>query len=63
MEADKIDTGLKFFNRKIFIESSGDKDVDKALKSTFKDDYFKTAPLEMRRTDVQLILAWSGNKK
>lgn len=38
---------------------SCDKDVDKALKSIFHDNYHKTAPLEMRRADVQLALAFS----
>lgn len=41
------------------LESTGDKEVDKAMKSIFKDDYCKTAPLSMSRADVQVVLKWS----
>jgi len=51
-------TGVKFCGRKIFIESSGDPRVDKAFVSTFCDDYRRTAPLEMSREDVKLVLGW-----
>ena len=51
-------TGLKFVGQKIFIESTGHDDVDAAIKTTFKDHYRRTAPLEMRRADVQLICKW-----
>lgn len=51
-----IYTKSKWFNLKIFIESSGDKIVDQALKSTFHDKFHGTAPLEMRREDVQICL-------
>ena len=51
-----IYTGLKFFGQKIFLEAIGVKELDEALKTTFKDSYMRTAPLEMRRSDVQLIL-------
>lgn len=49
-------TGLRFFNRRIYLESSGDAEVDNALKLVFKDDYCRTAPLTMTRADVQLCL-------
>lgn len=58
MTTDKIDTGIRFFGQKIYLESSGKPVVDAALKSTFKDDYCKTAPLEIRRIDAQVILKW-----
>lgn len=51
-----IYTGSKFFNKKIFIESFGDEELDAALKSAFHDHYHKTAPLRMARADVQLLL-------
>ena len=48
--------GSKFFNKKIFIESFDDKELDAALKSVFYDHYRRTAPLRMARADVQLLL-------
>ena len=58
-----IYTGFKFFGLKIYIESTGDKEVDKAIRSTFKDDYCKTAPLSMSRADVQMVLEWSRKQE
>ena len=52
-----IYTGSKWFTQKIFIESTGDKEIDGALKSTFHDQFHRTAPLRMARDDVQLALA------
>jgi len=60
--ADYIYTGVHFFCQKIFIESTGDKEIDKAIKSTFKDEYKKAAPLTMIRDDVQITLAWRNKK-
>ena len=57
-----IYTGSIFFGQKIFIESTGDKDVDKAIKATFHDNYHKTAPLKIARDDVQLALNWRNKK-
>jgi len=57
-----IDTGLKYLGQKILLESSGRKDIDKALKSTFRDDYRRTAPLEIAREDVQILLKWHNKK-
>ena len=51
-----IYTGSKFFNKKIFIESFDNKELDAALKSVFYDHYHKTAPLRMARVDVRLLL-------
>lgn len=51
-----IYTGSKFFNKKIFIESFGDKELDAALKSVFHDHYHRTAPLSIGRADCQLLL-------
>ena len=56
MQVNTIYTGSKFFNKKIFIESFDDKDLDTALKSVFHDHYHKVAPLRMGRADVQLLL-------
>jgi hypothetical protein len=57
-----IDTGIKFFTQRIFIESTGDEETDVALKSVFYDDYNKTSPLELRREDVQKCLAWRNRE-
>jgi len=57
-----IYTSIHFCCQKIFIESTGDKDTDKAIKSIFKDHYRKTAPLRMARNDVQIALAWRNRK-
>ena len=53
-----IYAGFKFFGRKIYLESTGDKDIDSALKTVFYDDYHKTRPLTIsERADVRLLLA------
>jgi len=52
----QIYTGSKFFGKKIFIESFGDKELDAALKSVFNDHYHRTAPLRMARADCQLLI-------
>ena len=54
-----INTGCKFFGQKIMIESTGITKVDAALKTLFYDDYRHTAPLEMRREDSKIALAFS----
>jgi len=51
-----IYTGSKFFNKKIFIESFGDKELDAALKIVFHDHCHRTAPLNIAREDCQLLL-------
>lgn len=56
LKVNEIYTGLKFFNKKIFIESFDNKELDAALKSVFHDHYRRTAPLRMARADVQLLL-------
>lgn len=56
MITNKIYTGSKFFNKKIFIESFDNKELDAALKSVFHDHYHGTAPLRMARADVQMLL-------
>ena len=55
-ETNKIYTGSKFFNKKIYIESFDDKELDAALKSVFHDHYHRTAPLSISRADCQLLL-------
>ena len=56
---DQIKAKDKFFGLKVYIESSGIKEVDEALKTLFHDSNRRTAPLYMYREDVQLVLAWS----
>ena len=51
-----IDTNIKFFGQRVYLESTGDKKVDMALKRVFHDDYRRTAPLDMERADVKIIL-------
>jgi hypothetical protein len=55
----KIYTGIKFFGLKVWLDSTGELEMDEAAKSVFRDDYRKTAPLEISRPDVKLILEWS----
>lgn len=62
MNFESFYTGLSFCGQKILLESAGDKKIDAALKSTFKDDYRRTAPLRMAREDVQIVLAHSRRK-
>ena len=50
-----ISTGIKFFGQKIFIEATGEKEVDKALKSAFEAGYWLASLPEMR-PDVKLLL-------
>lgn len=57
-----IKTGIKFFGQSILIESSGDGDVDEALKTLFVDGYNKTAPLYIKRPDSQIVLEWLKEK-
>lgn len=57
-----INSGIKFFTQRVYIESTGDKDTDAAMKSVFKDDYDNTGPLELRREDVQVCLAWRNRE-
>jgi len=54
-----IKTTVKFFGQTVYMESSGIGEVDKALKTLFHDSYFNTAPLEVSRSDSQIVLAWS----
>ena len=63
MEVNTVYTGLKFFGQKIYVESTGDAEVDTAMKTVFKDDYRRTAPLRMQRRDVSLVLGWYYDKQ
>jgi len=58
MQTNTINTGIKFCGLKIMIESSGDPEIDAAIKTMFKDQYLKTAPLRMERRDVSLVIGW-----
>lgn len=59
-DAKTIDTGIKFFGLRIYLDSTGLPEIDNAAKSVFKDDYLKTAPLTIsEREDVRLLLEWS----
>jgi hypothetical protein len=49
---------LKFMGLKVFLESTGDKQVDRAIRTVFRDDFTKSAPLSMDREDVKLVLVW-----
>ena len=51
-----IYTGSKFLGKKIYIESFGDEELDKALKTVFDDHYHRTRPLRIERADVQVLL-------
>ena len=59
MDANQIDTGIRFFGLKIWLDSTGEPEVDKAAKSVFKDHYLRTAPLTIAtRPDCQIMLKW-----
>jgi len=51
-----INTGIKFFGKKILLESSGDEVVDGALKRTFVKDYTKSGPIRIDNEDAQICL-------
>ena len=55
---DYIFTGTRFCGQKIYFEGTGRRDVDTAYKTVMHDWIHKTAPLEMTRTDVQIVLNW-----
>ena len=48
--------GIRWFGHKVFLESSGDRVFDGALKRIFVKDFNKSGPLEIRLPDVQLCL-------
>lgn len=48
-------TKQKHFGFKIYLESSGDNELDEALRTLFVDAHNRTAPLEMTRPDVQVL--------
>lgn len=60
MAENTIYTGSKWLGRKILIESSGDEEIDDALKSTFHDKFHGTRPLDMWRADVKLVLKYQA---
>lgn len=62
LPTNRIDTGIKFFGLRIWLDSTSELETDKAAKLVFKDHYRKTAPLLMSRADVKLILEWSKGK-
>lgn len=55
-----IDTGHKWFGRKILLESTGDSQIDKDLVALFTDEWDGSGPLEMSRPDVRRVLAHQG---
>ena len=58
MENKIIYSGSKFFGLKIYFQSTGDKEVDAAMKTLFHDSYHRTAPLEMSRPDAKIVMKW-----
>jgi hypothetical protein len=56
MTQETIYTGIRWFGHKVFLESSGDRVFDGALKRMFVKDYHKSGPLEISDPDVQLCL-------
>lgn len=56
-------TVFKFFGQKVFIESTGNKQIDADLKVLFMDSYITKKPVEMRREDVKRVLAWSAEAR
>lgn len=62
MPTNQIYTGTKWLGQKVLIDSSGDKEIDAALKSTFHDRFHRTAPLDMWREDVQIVIKYQNDK-
>lgn len=55
-------TGIEFCGQKIYFEATGNDKIDEAFETVFYDWVLKTAPLEMQRADVQIVLNWSKKK-
>ena len=53
-----IYTGIRYCRRKILIESTGDGEVDAALKEAFLRDYRHTGANEMWRPHVKRLMLW-----
>lgn len=62
MTASLIKTGHDFFGQRIFLESTGNVQIDNDLKQLFGDSYSRTRPLEMSRADCKRVLAWAKEK-
>lgn len=63
MDANKIiNTGIKFFGLKILLESTGDKETDKAAKTAFDAAYWVASP-PASRPDVRKMLEWSQEQQ
>ncbi len=56
------DTGITFFGQKIYIASTGDDEVDAAIKTLFHDKFHRSAPLSMTRPDTKIVMAWMYDK-
>lgn len=51
--------GFRWMGQRLYLESTGMEKVDDAMKTTFCDDWRRTAPLTVTRADCKLVLAWS----
>ncbi len=62
--ADMIYTGVRYCRRKILIESTGDDEVDAALKEMWLRDYGHTGrgANEMWRPHCKIVMAWMEAK-
>jgi hypothetical protein len=58
---DLITTKERFFGLRLYLDSTGEADVDEAILSLFHDHYTGSGALEISRTDSQIVLEW--NKK
>ncbi len=59
MTENNINTGIKFFGLKVLLESSGEREIDKAARDVFKDSYW-LAVVPAIRHDVRVLLEWSN---
>lgn len=60
--AKMINTGIKFCRQKVMLTSTGDDEVDEALKEAFLRDYRHTGANEMWRPHVKKVMAWMQDK-
>ena len=53
---ESIDTGIKFFGRRVLLEKSEDAVFNAALKCYFVKDYNKSGPLSIHDEDGKICL-------
>jgi len=57
-----INTGIKFFGIRVLLESTGDKEIDKAAKEAFGFGYWM-ASLPVSRPCIRKMIEWSKRSR